>query len=81
MALEVVSGDKPERDLVDKRSDYAEAGVPEYWIINPQTETITVLRLEGNSFKEAGAYRRGQLAASVLMPEFSVVVDDVFNAD
>jgi Uma2 family endonuclease len=29
LALEIVSEDKPERDLVDKRSDYAEAGVQE----------------------------------------------------
>src|SRR5271166_6209568 len=35
LALEVVSEEKPERDLVDKRSDYAEAHVPEYWIVNP----------------------------------------------
>src|ERR1700756_4654945 len=39
LALEVVSADKPERDLVDKLADYAEAGVPEYWIVDPQTET------------------------------------------
>ena len=81
LALEVVSEDKPERDLVDKRGDYAEARVPEYWIVNPQTETIVVLRLQGDVYVEAGAYRRGQSAASVLMPEFSVAVDDVFNAD
>src|SRR5581483_3939133 len=47
LALEVVSEDKPERDLVDKRGDYAEAKVPEYWIVNPQTETVTVLKLRG----------------------------------
>ena len=41
LALEVVSEDKPERDLVEKRGDYAEGRVPEYWIVNPQTETIT----------------------------------------
>ena len=81
LALEVVSEDKPERDLVDKRGDYAEARVPEYWIVNPQTETIAVLRLQGDVYVEAGAYRRGQSAASVVMPAFSVAVDDVFNAD
>ena len=81
LALEVVSEDKPERDLIDKRSDYAEARVPEYWIVNPQTDTITVLRLQGDCYEEAGTYRRGQSAASVLMPEFSVAVDDVFNAE
>ena len=81
LALEVVSEDKPERDLVDKRNDYAEARVPEYWIVNPQTETITVLRLQGDVYEEAGTYRRGQSATSVLLPGFSVAVAEVFDAD
>jgi Uma2 family endonuclease len=81
LALEVVSADRPERDLVDKRTDYAEARVPEYWIVNPQTETITVLRLNGDAYEEAGSFRRGESAASVLVPEFSVVVADVFDAN
>ena len=80
LALEVVSEDKPERDLVDKRGDYAEARVPEYWIVNPQTETITVLHLRGDAYEEAGAYRRGESATSVLLPEFSVAVSAVFDA-
>ena len=52
LALEVVSEEKPERDLVDKRGDYADAHVPEYWIVNPQTETVTVLRLRGEAMKK-----------------------------
>jgi Uma2 family endonuclease len=80
LALEVVSEDKPERDLVDKRSDYAEGRVPEYWIVNPLTETITVLRLRENAYEEAGVYRRGQSAISVLRPDFSVAVADVFDS-
>ena len=81
LALEVVSEDKPERDLVEKRDDYAEGHVPEYWIVNPQTETITVLRLRGHVYEEAGTYRRGESAVSVLLPEFSVGVAAVFDAD
>ena len=53
LALEVVSEEKPERDLVDKRGDYAEGRVPEYWIVNPQTETITVLRLRGDVLRRS----------------------------
>jgi Uma2 family endonuclease len=81
LALEVVSPDKPERDLVEKRTDCAEARIPEYWIVNPQTETITVLRLDGNSYVEAGNYRRGDTAASVLLAGFTVDVAAVFAAD
>jgi Uma2 family endonuclease len=80
LALEVVREDKPERDLVDKRGDYAEARVPEYWIVNPHTETITVLSLRGDAYQEAGSYRRGESATSVLIPEFSVAVGAVFDA-
>jgi Uma2 family endonuclease len=80
LVLEVVSKDKPERDLIDKRSDYAEAKVPEYWIVNPQTETITVLVLRDGAYAEAGIYLRGQLARSVIAPEFSVDVAITFNS-
>ena len=80
LALEVVSEHKPERDLVEKRTDYAEAQVPEYWIVNPQTETIIVLRLRGTAYEEVGTFRRGESATSVLLPEFSITVADLFNA-
>jgi Uma2 family endonuclease len=80
LALEVVSEEKPERDLVEKRGDYAEGRVPEYWIVNPQWETITVLRLVGKAYEEAGMFRRGQSATSVLLPEFSVSVTALFDA-
>jgi Uma2 family endonuclease len=79
-ALEVVSEEKPERDLVDKRGDYAECRIPEYWIVNPQTETITVLRLGGDTYEEAGIYRRGESARSGLLAGFSVDVAAVFDA-
>jgi Uma2 family endonuclease len=81
LTLEVVSPEKPERDLVDKRHDYAEGNVPEYWIVNPQTETITVLRLENAVYVEHGVFQRGQQAASVILPEFAVNVSDVFDVD
>jgi Uma2 family endonuclease len=81
LALEVVSEDKPERDLVEKRGDYAEGRVPEYWIVNPQTKTITVLCLRGDAYEEAGIYRRGESATSVLLAGFSVAVAAVFDAD
>jgi Uma2 family endonuclease len=81
LALEVVSADKPARDLVEKRGDYAEASIPEYWIVNPDTETITVLWLEDSAYVEHGVFGRGAEAVSVLLPGFRVSVDAVFDAD
>jgi Uma2 family endonuclease len=81
LALEVVSEEKPERDLIDKRADYAEGRIPEYWIVNPITETITVLHLVNDEYQENGTYRRGESAFSVLLPALSISVSAVFDAD
>ena len=80
VVAEVVSVDNPQRDFVDKRRDYAEAGIPEYWIVDPRTETITVLELVQGEYVERGVHRRGESAASLAIPGLGVDVDGVFDA-
>lgn len=80
LVVEVVSVDNPERDTKVKRKDYAQAGIPEYWIVNPLTATITVLVLAGATYVEHGVFRRGEQAVSKLLDGFSVSVDEVFDA-
>lgn len=80
LVMEIVSPDDPERDTVGKRADYAEAHIPEYWIVNPLDETITVLRLEGEAYSEHGVFRRGDTAASSLVEGFTVDVNAAFDA-
>ncbi len=77
---EVVSPDDPERDRVTKRLDYAEARIPEYWIVDPVDESVTVLVLEGGAYAEHGVFRRGQRARSGRLGDFSVSVAEVFDA-
>lgn len=83
LVIEVVSEDDPERDTIVKRADYAEGRIPEYWIVNPINETITVLSLAGENYAEYSeeeVFRRGDVARSVLLPEFSVQVSAIFDA-
>lgn len=81
LVLEVVSEDDPKRDTVKKRREYARAGIPEYWIVNPLSETIAVLRLEGTKYVEHGVFKRGATATSALLPELSVAVSAAFDAE
>ena len=81
LVVEVVSPDKPERDLVQKRHDYAEARIPEYWIADPQRETVSVLRLQGGAYVEHGVFGRGARATSALLEGFAVDVSALFDAD
>ncbi len=80
LVAEVVSPDNPDRDLVEKRVDYAEAGIPEYWIADPRDETIRVLTLQGAAYVEHGVYGRGSMAMSPLLAGFAAEVSAVFDA-
>jgi Uma2 family endonuclease len=83
LVVEIVSPDHPERDTEQKRREYAEAGITEYWIVNPLNQldqTITVLALDGTSYREHGVFHRGQQATSKLLADFAVSVGEVFDA-
>lgn len=81
LVMEVVSGGKEDRkrDLVDKRREYARAGIPEYWIVDPQEEKCTVLRLAGRRYVAHGTFARGEVASSHLLPGFTVDVAATFG--
>jgi Uma2 family endonuclease len=79
LVVEVVSDDAPERDIGTKRQEYAQAGIPEYWIVDPRMEQINVLRLQGAAYQPQGEYRRGDVVPSALLAGFQVAVATVFD--
>lgn len=52
LAVEIVSPDSVDRDYENKRRRYEEAGVREYWIIDPLDSTATFLVREEGAFVE-----------------------------
>lgn len=82
LVMEVVSADPGSRarDLEKKRKEYEEAGIPEYWIVDPDEQHIRVLSLKDDSYAEAEPFMAGTKATSVLLPGFAVDVREVFAA-
>jgi Uma2 family endonuclease len=82
LVIEVVSEDdeSKKRYYQEKRSDYAALGIPEYWIVDPQAERITVLVLECGQYRVHGEFAVGDQATSILLPEFAVDVAATFAA-
>lgn len=80
LVVEVMSegADNRTRDLVEKRADYAGARIPEYWIVDPELEEVTLLALNGTEYAEQGVFRRGQTVSSLILPGFSIAVDEIF---
>jgi Uma2 family endonuclease len=59
LVVEIVSPSTAsyDRDAVSgKRAVYARIGVPEYWIVDPASRTMTLLVLDGDSYRERGKY-------------------------
>jgi Uma2 family endonuclease len=84
LVVEIVSGGAEDRvrDLVTKRHEYAEAGIPEYWIVDPDAETITVLALrDGAEYAVHGVFERGAVATSAAFDALSADVNAVLDAD
>jgi Uma2 family endonuclease len=80
LVMEVVSKepDDRRRDLETKRREYAQAGIREYWIVDPQEEQISVLKLSGKRYVVHGEYSGNDLAASCVLPGFKVDVGEAF---
>ncbi len=53
---EILSPSNVATDRVFKRNLYARAGVRHYWLVDPTSQTLEALRLEGDRWLELGAY-------------------------
>ena len=54
-------------DLTEKRLVYAKAGVPAYWMVDPDASTLTVLELNDEGYEEI-AVVDAQGSADVVLP-------------
>ncbi len=73
IAVEFVSAGRRnrERDYVDKRKEYQEAGLKEYWIIDRFQRTMTVILYRGRKV-QVKVIRENQTYQSPLLPGFDV---------
>jgi len=71
LVAEVVSSDRG-RDLIKKRREYAAAGIPEYWIIDPEKRRVIVLTLKGGKYVPLGEYGPNDRAASKVLKGFDI---------
>src|ERR1019366_9451091 len=79
LVAEVVSLGGRNRDRIEKRDLYEQHGVREYWIIDPEPETVEVLALVNGRYELVQRSHPGETAASRLLPGFEVAVNYLFR--
>ena len=78
IVVEILSSDRS-HDLVRKRQIYAEAGVREYWILDPRYDTVALLELRGGVYVARAALTAGDTLTTPLLPGLAVPLAAIFQ--
>ncbi len=83
LVMEVVSPGKAnrERDFVAKRRQYADRGIPEYWLIDPEMARIIVLVLgQDGTYVEHGVFKGDSIVISTQFPILNLTAEQILAA-
>jgi len=82
LVIEIVSPGElqRDRDYIAKRMQYQDRGIPEYWIVDPQQETILVLELTDAAYTEAHTFRGDELVRSPQLGKLTITVAQIIAA-
>ncbi|MBF2083418.1 Uma2 family endonuclease [Thermoleptolyngbya sp. C42_A2020_037] len=81
LVAEVISSGNRNRDFERKRSQYADRGIPEYWLIDPEDKTVTVLLLEGDEYEVFAVYRGNTPIISPALGTLAIAPVQLFGAE
>lgn len=76
-----VLGDARRRDTMQKRRIYAEHGIPHYWLLDAELETLTVLRLVGDFYQEVQRGDRSTMIRAEPFDGMEISVAGLFGYD
>lgn len=78
LTVEIVSPSSETHDRHKKIDAYARAGVPEYWIVDPDARTVEVLVREKGEYQSQGVFRGKATLPSRIVPGLPVQVEQFF---
>jgi Uma2 family endonuclease len=73
LIVEIVSPSSAERDREDKRKLYEKYELPEYWIVDPETQTVDLFLYFDNHLNLIETLRGGQFLRSRQIDELSII--------
>ena len=79
LLIEILSPSTGRRDRTIKLDLYARHGVGEYWLADPDAQTVTVMLLKDDEYETVGNYGMGDTLTSPTLEGFSVSLDRIFR--
>ena len=82
LVVEVLSPGNTTKEMNDKFEAYQSAGVPEYWLVDPERENIIIYTLnEDKEYIGSRPYTAGMKLPCKVLPGFILDMNDVFEGD
>ncbi|HTE18691.1 MAG TPA: Uma2 family endonuclease [Armatimonadota bacterium] len=79
LVVEVVSPEDEQRDQVTKRREYAQVGIPHYWILDPRRRSVLTLVLRGSAYEAAGEFTGKDVLVTDLLPGLRIPLSRLFR--
>ena len=76
--IEILSPSNPQHDSVTKFNLYQEAGVREYWIVDPENKTVFAHTLHGNRYFTRAYHNKGTVPVEIF-EGCEINLSDVFG--
>lgn len=78
LVIEVLSRSTLRTDRQIKFTAYEQAGVPEYWIVDPKSRSVEVYTLSGQEYALLGQFVGEELVQSNVLPGLQLVTHSLF---
>ncbi|HWF44280.1 MAG TPA: Uma2 family endonuclease [Candidatus Kapabacteria bacterium] len=78
LVIEVLSPSTAYYDFTRKKEIYCQQGVEEYWIVDPEDETIEIMVKDGTYYRTEALLRKPAMLHSAMFPEFTMKMEEVF---
>ena len=79
LVIEILSPKTRRLDLVNKKQEYARAGVKELWIIDPEPRSLTIHQLISDGVEKIRQLGKEDNLSTDLLPGFNVAMETIFE--
>ncbi|MFK7980661.1 MAG: Uma2 family endonuclease [Saprospiraceae bacterium] len=77
--VEILSYGTKDKDFGEKKALYGKKGVLEYWVIDPDTETVEVFKAHKKTLVTHKKYNQKDTVKSLTIQDFKIAVSDIFE--
>ena len=79
LIIEILSPFNSKHDVDTKFNLYEEAGVQEYWIVQPSDKLVFLYYLKNNKYIGIKPFTEGEILESKIFPDLKINVTDIFE--